>query len=71
MEIKLPEGWTACPLKDVVSSRKGKKPNSVINHAKKGYDPYILIDELEGNPPRTYTNDPKIPRATEKDVLLV
>ncbi len=71
MENKLPNGWTACPLKDVVSSRKGKKPNSVINHAKKGYDPYILIDELEGNPPRTYTNDPKIPRATEKDVLLV
>jgi len=71
MENKLPKGWTSCPLKDVVSSRKGKKPNFVINHAKKGYDPYILIDELEGNSPRTYANDPKIPRATENDVLLV
>jgi len=71
MENKLPNGWTACPLKDVVSSRKGKKPNAVIDHAKKGYDPYILIDELEGNSPRAYTNDPKVPRATEKDVLLV
>ncbi|MBU4304388.1 MAG: restriction endonuclease subunit S [Candidatus Omnitrophica bacterium] len=71
MENKIPNGWTACPLKDVVSSRKGKKPNAVIDHAKKGYDPYILIDELEGNSPRTYTNDSKIPRATEKDVLLV
>jgi len=71
MENKLPNGWTSCSLKDVVSSRKGKKPNAVINHAKKGYDPYILIDELEGNSPRTYTNDSKIPRATEKDVLLV
>jgi len=71
MENKLPNGWTACPLKDVVSSRKGKKPSAVIDHAKKGYDPYILIDELEGNLPRAYTNDPKVPRATEKDVLLV
>lgn len=71
MVNKIPNGWTACPLKDVVCSRKGKKPNSVIDHAKKGYDPYILIDELEGNSPRTYTNDSKIPRATEKDVLLV
>ncbi len=71
MENKIPNGWTACPLKDVVFSRKGKKPNAVIDHAKKGYDPYILIDELEGNSPRTYTNDSKIPRATEKDVLLV
>lgn len=71
MENKLPNGWTACPLKDVVSSRKGKKPNTVIDHDQKGYDPYILINELEGNSPRTYTNDSKIPRATEKDVLLV
>ena len=71
MENNLPNGWTARPLKDVVSSRKGKKPNTVIDYAKKGYDPYILIDELEGNSPRTYTNDSKIPRAAKKDVLLV
>lgn len=71
MENNLPEGWTSCPLKDVVSSRKGKKPATVINHGKKGYDPYLLIDELEGKPVRAFTNDPKVPRAREEDVLLV
>lgn len=71
MEIKLPEGWTSRPLKDVVSSRKGKKPATVINHEKKGYDPYLLIDELEGKPARAFTNDPKVPRASKEDVLLV
>lgn len=71
MEIKLPEGWASSPLKDVVSSRKGKKPATVIDHEKKGYDPYLLIDELEGKPARAYTNDMKVPRSTKKDVLLV
>ena len=71
MGNKLPEGWTSCPLKDVVSSRKGKKPATVIDHEKKGYDPYLLIDELEGKPARAFTNDPKVPRAAKEDVLLV
>jgi len=71
MEIKLPAGWTSCLLKDAVSSRKGKKPATVINYEKKGYDPYLLIDELEGKPARAFTNDPKVPRANKKDVLLV
>jgi len=71
MENKLPKGWNSCPLKDVVFSRKGKKPTTVIDHKKKGYDPYLLIDELEGKPARAFTNDPKVPRATKKDVLLV
>jgi Restriction endonuclease S subunits len=43
----------------------------VISHAKNGYDPYILIDELEGKPVRMFTNDPKVPRARKEDVLLV
>ncbi|HOW43161.1 MAG TPA: restriction endonuclease subunit S [Candidatus Omnitrophota bacterium] len=71
MENKLPKGWISSPLKDVVSSRKGKKPAAVISHEKKGYDPYILIDELEGKPARSFTNDPKVPRAKKEDVLLV
>jgi type I restriction enzyme S subunit len=71
MGNNLPNGWTSHPLKDVVSSRKGKKPATVIDHEKKGYDPYLLIDELEGKPARTFTNDPKVPRAREEDVLLV
>ena len=71
MGNKLPKGWTPHPLKDVVSSRKGKKPATVIDRGRKGYDPYLLIDELEGKPARTFTNDPKVPRANKEDVLLV
>jgi type I restriction enzyme, S subunit len=71
MGNNLPKGWTSHPLKDVVSSRKGKKPATVINYEKKGYDPYLLIDELEGKPARAFTNDSKVPRANKEDVLLV
>ena len=71
METKLPKGWTASPLEDVVASRKGKKPDSVINRETKGYDPYLLIDELEGKPIRAFTNDLKVPRSNKTDVLLV
>ena len=42
----LPKGWDSRPLKEMDSPRKGKKPVSVIGHAEKGYDPYILIEEL-------------------------
>lgn len=71
MENNLPQGWISSPLKNVVSSRKGKKPAAIISHEKKGYVPYILIDELEGKPARAFTNDPKVPRARKEDVLLV
>jgi restriction endonuclease S subunit len=71
MMRELPKGWTSFPLKEVVFSRKGKKPSAVIKQKEKGYSPYLLIDELEGKPARAFTNDPKVPRATERDVLLV
>ena len=67
----LPKGWTECSIGEFVISKKGKKPKSTIKEYQKGYLPYILIDELEGNPPRLYTNDTFIRLISKNDVLLV
>ncbi len=71
MENNLKQGWVECCLGDILTAKKGKKPASVINEPKEGYVPYILIDEMEGKPIRTYTNDPKVSIIDESEVLLV
>jgi type I restriction enzyme, S subunit len=71
MNESLPKGWTSTELKNVVFYRKGKKPKNSLNKEKEGYIPYILIDEMEGKPIRTYTSDPSVPIALENDVLIV
>jgi type I restriction enzyme S subunit len=71
MENNIKQGWVECSLGDILTAKKGKKPTSVINDPKEGYVPYILIDEMEGKPIRTYTNDPKVSIIDESEVLLV
>jgi len=71
MENKLPKNWIELPLGKVIHSKKGKKPKQTIDFPKNGFDPYILIYEMEGGEVRSYTDDPKVPRASKKDVLLV
>ena len=71
MENNLKQGWVECSLGEILTAKKGKKPASVINDPKEGYVPYILIDEMEGKPIRTYTNDPKVSIIDESEVLLV
>jgi restriction endonuclease S subunit len=71
MENSLPQGWVECSLGKIVTAKKGKKPISVICEPREGYVPYILIDEMEGKPIRTYTNDPKVSIVDESEVLLV
>lgn len=71
MSNQLPNNWAEIPLGEAVLSRKGKKPACTVDTPQSGYDPYILIHEMEGGELRAYTNDPKVPRSTEKDVLLV
>jgi type I restriction enzyme S subunit len=71
MENNLPKGWVECSLGEILTAKKGKKPSSVINEPREGYVPYILIDEMEGNPIRNYTNDPKVSIIDETEVLLV
>ena len=67
----IPSSWVQVDLSEIVVARKGKKPLELSSEPKDGYCPYILIDEMEGRPIRSYTNDPKVPIAKEKDVLIV
>jgi type I restriction enzyme S subunit len=71
MENNLPDGWVECSLGEILNAKKGRKPLSVIYEPKTGYIPYILIDEMEGKPVRSYTNDPKVSIIDESEVLLV
>jgi type I restriction enzyme, S subunit len=71
LESNLPVGWTKCKIGDFLLSRKGKKPAYLLGEFKEGYLPYILIDQLEGNPIRNYTNDKEIVIVNKNDVLLV
>lgn len=71
MEKQLPKNWVECSLGEIIKTKKGKKPNSTIDYPKEGYVPYILIDEMEGKPIRSYTNDPNVSIASEDEVLLV
>ena len=71
MEKQLPKNWVECSLGEIIKTKKGKKPNSTIDYPNEGYVPYILIDEMEGKPIRTYTNDPNVSIASEDEVLLV
>ena len=67
----MPKNWVNCELREVVFSKKGKKPSSVSSVKKDGFMPYLLIDEMEGGEPRSYTNDKKVIVANENDVLVV
>jgi type I restriction enzyme S subunit len=67
----LPKGWAATNLSEVVIARKGKKPTILLSEKKDGCIPYILIDEMEGRPIRSFTNDISMPIASEKDILVV
>lgn len=71
MENNLPNGWVECSLGEILTAKKGKKPTATIDEPRKGFVPYILIDEMEGKPIRTYTNDPKVSIIDESEVLLV
>jgi len=68
---ELPKNWVKCSLGEIISTKKGRKPDSTADFQKSGYIPYILIDEMEGKPVRAYTNDPKVSVVNKGDVLLV
>jgi type I restriction enzyme, S subunit len=68
---ELPQGWTTAPLREVVAARKGKKPKVLHEIAAPDRVPYLLIDQMEGNPARYFTGDPKVTVASKDDVLVV
>ena len=70
--FKLPDGWVWCRFKDLVSYRKGKKPNVLVKSKSKEYSiPYIDIAAFERNQITQYTNDPKAVLCNENNILLV
>jgi len=71
MSEELPKGWASARLIEVVSARKGKKPEVLREKGAQGWHPYLLIDQMEGKPVRYFTNDPKVTIASKEDVLVV
>ena len=71
MSGKLPIGWAECFLREVVVARKGKKPKLVSLKPSPSAHPYILIEQMEGNPPRHFTEDASVPIAEPDEVLVV
>jgi len=67
----LPEKWIRTSLGEIVIAQKGKKPNKLYDEHSDGCFPYILIKEMEGEPIRKYTKDPKVPISNEQDILIV
>jgi len=67
----LPEGWAESTLVDLVSSRKGKKPKTLMSDSRDNLVPYILIDQMEGKPAKEFTDDKSAPIAAVSDILIV
>ena len=71
MTDELPQGWTTIPLREVVVARKGKKPKVLHEIEAPKRVPCLLINQMEGRPPRYFTDDPKVTVASKHDVLVV
>ncbi len=71
MREVLPKSWLETELGNILSARKGKKPEFLIEENIEGYLPYILIEQLEGKPYRLFTNDEKVVRIDASEVIIV
>ncbi|WP_062429777.1 hypothetical protein [Treponema endosymbiont of Eucomonympha sp.] len=63
--------WAETTLRQIVLSKKGKKPKLLTEKQFKDSIPYILIDQLEGKRFKFYSNERNLPIAKPDDVLLV
>jgi len=68
---ELPDGWTSCKLKELVSYKKGTKPKSLIKEPKAEYTPYIDIKAFEKKEIRQYAQKASSKLATPNDILVV
>lgn len=62
---------TAFALGDIVEIRKGKKPTLVHDTPLQGRKPCILIDEVRGVAPSSFTSDQKGVEAHREDICIV
>src|SRR2546422_4814181 len=71
MAAHLPHAWVSVPLRDVVLTRKGKKPERQFPDQTPGTLPYITIEAFESGIPKIFTDDKNAPQCAPNDVLLV
>jgi len=69
-DTELPEGWAACALSEVATSRKGKKPATLSTAQEAGYIPYLDIEAFETGNVRRHA-DPEGTVVVPPDAILV
>ena len=70
--FKLPQGWVWCRFKEIVSYRKGKKPEVLVTEKSKEYSiPYIDIAAFEKGQIKQFTNDSTVVLCNNENILLV
>lgn len=71
MTNDLPKNWTETELGNILISRKGKKPNVLLEDQAFNSTPYILIEQLEGKSNKFYTTDKNVVKVFKDEVLMV
>lgn len=72
IESKVSSTWEVIPLRDILKTKKGKKPKDLSeNKTKKRDIPYIDIKAFESKIIRKYCTNEKIVLCDENDVLIV
>lgn len=70
MNDELPKGWVSSRLEEIVTAKKGKKPNVLRESPADGFVPYLDIHAIEKNVVRQYA-EVKSSRLAAKDDLFV
>jgi type I restriction enzyme S subunit len=68
---EVPAGWTTAPLSELVSFRKGKKPDSIRSDEASGFVPYLDIHAIEKGVTRQYAEAESARIGTKEDVFVV
>lgn len=71
MYAELPEGWTGVLLRELASSRKGKKPLHFSPAPREGYTPYIDIKAFESGRIWRYADQSSSTLASRNSILVV
>ena len=71
MSDELPKGWKSIRLEDIVTARKGKKPNSTKAAPSNGFVPYLDIQAIEKGTISSYAEAASSRLGTTEDILVV
>lgn len=68
---KLPSHWKSLPLKDIVITRKGKKPLKLLSQPFKDSIPYLDIDAIENHNFKQYADSLTTLISMDTDIFMV